>query len=222
MNNRYTSSVHLPLYNQTLALHIIKTEMVMSDLIEPKPGMAVQLGGVSQYPIHVIVDVFMKRFPRGKGTAGIVRYRRLYAACLTLKIKTSRPRYFMPRERNSLVGLSAMQIEYLAKMTAMVHDEVHGSRTTLNSLFDRGFITGLGDENGKLVQYWLTDKGLEMLGNAQHAHGVSRIQKAVQTQEKAPRDEAYCRSVMKAILRLADEKPTNFVAEAKMLLATIE
>src|SRR6478752_4329303 len=59
-----------------------------------------------QAPDHLVkvVDQFMAKHPRGKGTKGSIILRELYIACWTLKVAQSRPRY---RHDDGMINIRA-------------------------------------------------------------------------------------------------------------------
>lgn len=214
-------AVHKPLMNKMLAERTIRSTCYEEDLLEwtklgPRPKIDIENARLVRegYRLVTIVDLFMRNYPRGAGTAGDDRLRTLYAACYTLKLLQHRKNNYGYAPK-----LSEAQQRYIATLPA------DGDSTSVKPGTDatEGVLYSLGLISGDIGTWWLTDRGLYFapslrlsLGNKMLNRALDAVDEARETNRIA-RDKAEAELLAAAvdrILHLDRRDPKEFLRHA--------
>ena len=228
------NAVTLPLMNAALAKRTIVETMLTEDLkiwskAAPRPNLDEGTPIFFETPIPYVVDLFMRRFPRGAGTSKNMRLRTLYAACATIKYRQSQTRRDRNRMRyrDGFKNLSDTQIAYLAAMPVDggVTDKLIGRFVTADSLMALGLINGWYEttETGfRLADHWLSDDGMLLCQSVGEAMGARAIKKALDAGKLETKGEPDHTAAVRSIKSFAGHDAKTFIEHAKKVVALFD
>lgn len=126
-----------------------------------KDGSYSKQSSVYKQSLVYVVNEFMRRYPRGKGTTKDLWKREFYAACYAIQTERSRT-----QRQRKMINYKLTKREADALLMFPVDGspiDVTKSVVAFNSLTEHGFITGFYTPHGagyRPTRLWLTDRGV--------------------------------------------------------------
>lgn len=219
-NKSWCAAVQLPIRNSAHARHMIATHLHGVIPVDQALKFAVNR---KEFDFNGYVNFYMEEHPRGAKTAGSRRLRELYVACYTLKLASSRTKYYESRATSR--QLTDRELTTLIKIPDLGTTDLAfakgepGELEDIRSLIDKGLLSGIYNIVGSLLEIWPTDDGIRIKPAAAATLAGRRIRRKIGKGKLTAPSETDYDAARQEIMSYAGHDSKTFIENARRVVA---